>query len=213
MLKVLLIDDETLVRSGIRLILESDPDIEVVAEAADGSGVLGLVRRHRPEVVLTDIQMPGVDGLEVVRLVTAEPDPPAVVVLTTFDLEDYVHTALRHGATGFLLKDTPPRELVQAMHVVGGGEAMLSPSITRRLLTRFASGEASTSARSRLDPLTPREREVAVAVGHGSSNAEIARGLGLSEATVKVHLGRIMAKTEAVNRTQVAILVHDAGLA
>ncbi|MBB4689352.1 response regulator [Amycolatopsis jiangsuensis] len=213
MLKVLLIDDEVLVRSGIRLILESDPDLEVVAEAGDGTGVLELVRGHRPDVVLTDIQMPGVDGLEVTRLVTAEPDPPVVVVLTTFDLDEYVHTALRHGATGFLLKDTPPRELVKAVHVVGSGEAMLSPSITRRLLTEFAAGTTSASARARLDPLTPREREVAVAVGQGSSNAEIARSLELSEATVKVHLGRVMAKTEAANRTQVAILVHDAGLA
>ncbi|WP_409186049.1 response regulator [Amycolatopsis sp. VS8301801F10] len=213
MLKILLLDDEVLVRSGIRMILESDPGIEVVAEAGDGRGVLALVREHRPDLVLTDVQMPEVDGLEVTRLVTAEPDPPAVVVLTTFDLDEYVHEALRHGATGFLLKDTPPRELVKAMHVVGRGEAMLSPSITRRLLAHFATAATPTPARARLEPLTPREREVAVAVGQGSSNAEIARELGLSEATVKVHLGRIMAKTEAANRTQVAILVHDAGLA
>ncbi|RJQ86835.1 response regulator [Amycolatopsis panacis] len=212
MLKVLLIDDEALVRSGVRLILESGPGIEVVAQAGDGAGVLDLLHRHHPDVVLTDIQMPGVDGLEVTRLVTAEPDPPAVLVLTTFDLDEYVHTALRHGATGFLIKDTPPRELVKAVHVVGGGEAMLSPAITRRLPAHFATGGGAVAARTRLAPLTPREREVAVAVGQGSSNAEIARALGVSEATVKVHLGRVMAKTGATNRTQVAILIHDAGL-
>ncbi|WP_239155297.1 response regulator transcription factor [Amycolatopsis sp. FDAARGOS 1241] len=195
------------------MILESDPDIRVVAEAGDGAGVAQLVDEHRPDVVLTDIQMPGVDGLEVTRLVTALPDAPAVVVLTTFDLDEYVHTALRRGATGFLLKDTPPRELVNAVHVVGRGEAMLSPAITRRLLTAFATGGAQDKARARLAPLTAREREVAVAVAEGASNAAIAAELGLSEATVKVHLGRIMSKVEAANRTQVAILVHDAGLA
>ncbi|QRP50684.1 response regulator transcription factor [Amycolatopsis sp. FDAARGOS 1241] len=213
MIKVVLLDDEVLVRSGIRMILESDPDIRVVAEAGDGAGVAQLVDEHRPDVVLTDIQMPGVDGLEVTRLVTALPDAPAVVVLTTFDLDEYVHTALRRGATGFLLKDTPPRELVNAVHVVGRGEAMLSPAITRRLLTAFATGGAQDKARARLAPLTAREREVAVAVAEGASNAAIAAELGLSEATVKVHLGRIMSKVEAANRTQVAILVHDAGLA
>ncbi|MFI5611762.1 response regulator [Amycolatopsis sp. NPDC051903] len=213
MIKVVLLDDEVLVRSGIRMILESDPDIRVVAEAGDGAGVAELVGEHRPDVVLTDIQMPGVDGLEVTRLVTALPDAPAVVVLTTFDLDEYVHTALRRGATGFLLKDTPPRELVNAVHVVGRGEAVLSPAITRRLLTEFATGGAQDKARARLAPLTAREREVAVAVAEGASNAAIAAELGLSEATVKVHLGRIMSKVEAANRTQVAILVHDAGLA
>jgi DNA-binding NarL/FixJ family response regulator len=212
-IKVLLLDDEALVRSGIRMILESDPEISVVAEAGDGEGVAELVERYRPDVVLTDIQMPRVDGLEVTRLVAAGPGAPQVVVLTTFDLDEYVHTALRHGATGFLLKDTPPRDLVRAVHLVERGEAMLAPSITRRLLAHFASGEAVQGAKNRLEVLTPREREVAVAVAHGSSNAAIAAALGLSEATVKVHVGRIMSKVDATNRTQVAILVHDAGLA
>ncbi|SEP52833.1 response regulator [Amycolatopsis saalfeldensis] len=213
MIKVLLLDDEALVRSGIRMILESDPEIRVVAEAGDGEGVAELVERHRPDVVLTDIQMPRVDGLEVTRVVAAGPGAPQVVVLTTFDLDEYVHTALRHGATGFLLKDTPPRDLVRAVHLVKRGEAMLAPSITRRLLAHFAAGEAVQGAKTRLEVLTPREREVAVAVAHGSSNAAIAAALGLSEATVKVHVGRIMSKVDATNRTQVAILVHDAGLA
>ncbi|MFF4594120.1 response regulator [Amycolatopsis sp. NPDC001319] len=213
MIKVVLLDDEVLVRSGIRMILESDPEIRVVAEAGDGTGVAELVAQYRPDVVLTDIQMPGVDGLEVTRVVTALPEAPAVVVLTTFDLDEYVHTALRHGATGFLLKDTPPRDLVSAVHVVHRGEAMLSPAVTRRLLGEFASGGAMESAQARLAALTSREREVAVAVAEGWSNAVIATKLGVSQATVKVHLGRIMSKVEAANRTQVAILVHDAGLA
>ncbi|MGW4485180.1 response regulator [Amycolatopsis sp. NPDC004368] len=213
MIKVVLLDDEVLVRSGIRMILESDPEIRVVAEAGDGGGVADLVAQHQPDVVLTDIQMPGVDGLEVTRVVTALPDAPAVVVLTTFDLDEYVHTALRHGATGFLLKDTPPRDLVSAVHVVRRGDAMLSPAITRRLLGEFATGGAAERAKARLTALTSREREVAVAVAEGWSNAVIAGHLGVSEATVKVHLGRIMSKVEASNRTQVALLVHDAGLA
>ncbi|GAA2690533.1 MULTISPECIES: response regulator transcription factor [Actinosynnema] len=209
--KVLLLDDEELVRGGIRLILESDPELRVVAEAADGSDVLDLVDRFHPDVVLTDVQMPGVDGLEVVRRVTALPDAPAVVVLTTFDLDEYVHAALRGGATGFLLKDTPPRDLVRAVHVVARGEAMISPGVTKRLLLEFAAEpDGRTEARRRLSGLTPREREVAEAVGRGASNAEIAKELFLSESTVKVHIGRIMAKLGAANRTQVAITVHDA---
>lgn len=206
--KVLLLDDEELVRGGIRLILESNPDLRVVAEAPD---VLDLVDRFHPDVVLTDVQMPGVDGLEVVRRVTALPDAPAVVVLTTFDLDEYVHSALRGGATGFLLKDTPPRDLVRAVHVVARGEAMISPAVTKRLLLEFAAEpDGRAEARRRLSGLTPREREVAEAVGRGASNAEIAKELFLSESTVKVHIGRIMAKLDAANRTRVAITVHDA---
>lgn len=210
--KVLLLDDEELVRGGLRMILESDPAIAVVAEASDGAGVLDLVARHRPDVVLTDIQMRGVDGLEVTRLVTSLPDGPPVLVLTTFDLDEYVHSALRLGASGFLVKDTPPRDLVQAVHAVAAGEAMISPRITKRLLSEFAGGGAKQEAVTRLDALTAREREVAVAVGGGLSNAEISRSLFLSESTVKVHIGRVMSKLDVANRTQVAIVVHDAGL-
>jgi DNA-binding NarL/FixJ family response regulator len=210
--KVLLLDDEELVRVGIRLILESDPGIEVVAEAADGAGVLDLVARHRPDVVLTDIQMPGGDGLDVTRRVTALPDGPAVVVLTTFDLDRYVHAALRNGATGFLLKDTPPRDLVAAIHVAADGEAMISPRITRRLLTEFARGAAHQDALDKLDTLTARERDVAMAIARGLPNPAIAAELFLSESTVKLHVGHVMAKLSAANRTQVAIAVHDAGL-
>ncbi|MEV5537019.1 response regulator transcription factor [Saccharopolyspora shandongensis] len=212
--KVALFDDEDLVRSGIRMILESDPGIEVVAEAEDGSNVVDLVSRYRPHVVLTDIQMPRVGGLEVTKRVTALPDPPAVAVLTTFDVDEYVHEALQNGAAGFLLKDTRPHELVAAVHTLAGGEAMLSPRITRKLLSAFsAGGSAVHAARSKVDRLTAREREVAVAVARGSSNAEIAADLYMSQSTVKVHIGRIMNKLDAGNRTQVAIITHDAGLA
>jgi DNA-binding NarL/FixJ family response regulator len=210
--KVLLLDDEELVRSGIRMILESDAQIQVVAERGDGVGVVELVAEHRPDLVLTDIQMPKVDGLAVTKSVTALPGAPAVVVLTTFDLDEYVHTALRHGASGFLLKDIAPRDLIDAVHVVARGEAMISPKITKRLLGEFASGGAKEDTGAKLAALTPRELEVAVAVGQGLSNAAIAGSLQLSAATVKVHIGRIMAKVDAGNRTQIAILVHDAGL-
>ncbi|GAA2336144.1 response regulator transcription factor [Saccharopolyspora halophila] len=213
-IKVALLDDEDLVRSGIRMILEADPDIEIVAEAADGSDVVDLVARHRPDVVLTDIQMPAVGGLEVTKRLTALPDPPAIAVLTTFDLDEYVHAALQNGAAGFLLKDTKPRELAAAVHTLAGGEAMLSPRITRKLLSTFSTGgTAAQEAKSRVAELTAREREVAVAVAQGASNAEIAATLYMSQSTVKVHIGRIMNKLDAANRTQVAIITHDAGLA
>ena len=211
--KVVLLEDEELVRTGVRLILDADPGIEVVAEGGDGDVAGELVARHRPHVVLTDIQMPSVDGLEVTRRLLAAPDPPAVAVLTTFDLDEYVHAALRAGAAGFLLKDTPPRELARAVHVLARGEAMLSPRIIKRLLSTFSTGDAASTARRRLAQLTDREREVAAAVARGLSNAEIASDLYLSASTVKVHVGRIMTKLDAANRTQVAIIAHDAGLA
>jgi DNA-binding NarL/FixJ family response regulator len=211
--RVLLLEDEEIVRSGIRMILESAPDIEVVAEGTDGSQAVELADRHRPDVVLTDIQMPRVDGIEVTRMLAARATAPAVVILTTFDVDEYVYSALRHGAAGFLLKDTPPHQLITAVRVAANGEAMISPRITKRLLTSFAAGTAGKErAKTELAALTPREREVAVWVGRGTSNAEIAKALFLSESTVKVHIGRIMAKLHAANRTQVAILVHDAGL-
>ncbi|MCX5532392.1 response regulator transcription factor [Streptomyces sp. NBC_00006] len=212
--KVVLLDDEELVRRGIRMILNAQPDIEVVAEGGDGSVALQLVAEHRPDVVLTDIQMPRVDGLEVARRLAALPAPPAVAVLTTFDVDEYVHAALQNGATGFLLKDTSPRELADAVRVLAHGDAMLSPSITTKLLAAFATGSAAprAQARSRLAELTAREREVAVAVARGRSNAEIAADLSVSRSTVKVHLSRIMAKLGAANRTQVALVTHDAGL-
>jgi DNA-binding NarL/FixJ family response regulator len=210
--KVVLLEDEELVRSGIRMILESAGDVEVVAEDTNGVRAVELTDRYRPDVVLTDVQMPKVDGIEVVRRLAGHPAAPAVVVLTTFDVDEYVYAALRHGAAGFLLKDTPPRELVTAVRVAARGEAMLSPKITKRLLMDFATGGAGEQARARLAALTPREHDVAVHIGRGLSNGEIAKALVVSESTVKVHIGHIMAKLEAANRTQVAIVVHDAGL-
>lgn len=215
MIRVVLLDDEELVRSGIAMILEAGAGIDVVAQDGDGRNIVELVQRHRPDVVVTDIRMPHVDGLEVTRRVRALPDPPAVVVLTTFGLDEYVYAALESGAAGFLLKDTPPRELAHGVEVVARGDAILAPAITMRLLDTFARGAGSQQAESRalLDRLTDREREVSVAVATGAGNADIARTLHMSESTVKVHISRIISKLDMENRTQIAILVHRAGLA
>ncbi len=214
MIRVLLVDDEQLVRSGLRMILQSSDDIEVVAEAADGAQAAEQVRLHRPDVVLMDIRMPTVDGLTATRQLTALPDPPKIIVLTTFELDDYVHTALQHGAVGFLLKDTPPRDLLEAVRTVAAGNAMLSPTVTRRLIAKFAArGSArAVAARNQLEALTGREREVVVAVAQGLSNAEIGKRLFMSEATVKAHVSHVLAKLGMSNRVQAAILAHDAGL-
>ncbi|TDO50771.1 LuxR family two component transcriptional regulator [Kribbella sp. VKM Ac-2527] len=215
MTRLLIVDDEALVRAGLKMILESADDLEVVAEAEDGADAAEMVRKHRPDVVLMDIRMPRLDGLAATREVQALPDPPKVVVLTTFDLDDYVFRALQAGASGFLLKDTPPRELVQAVRVVAAGDAMLSPTVTRRLIGHFAA-DARTDrqrvARQRLTTLTDREREVLAAVARGLSNADIGKELFMSEATVKAHVSRVLVKLDATNRVQVAILAHDAGL-
>jgi DNA-binding NarL/FixJ family response regulator len=214
LIRVVLVDDEQLVRSGLRMILESAGDVEVVGEAADGGGAVELVRRHRPDVALMDIRMPAMDGLAATRALTALPDPPRVIMLTTFELDEYVHTALENGAVGFLLKDTPPRDLIQAVRTVAEGNAMLAPTVTRRLIAEFASRNSAkaVAARRRLDTLTGREREVVVAVAQGLSNAEIGRRLFMSEATVKAHVSRVLAKLGLSNRVQAAILAHDAGL-
>ncbi|MBL1078653.1 response regulator transcription factor [Nocardia sp. 2] len=213
MIRVVLLDDEELVRSGIAMILEAGGGIEVVAQDGDGRGIVELVQRHRPDVVVTDIRMPQVDGLEVTRRVRALPDPPAVVVLTTFGLDEYVYAALEAGAAGFLLKDTPPRELAHGVQVVARGDAILAPEVTKRMLTAFATGSQQPEAKAQLAQLTDREHEVALTVATGAGNAEIARTLHMSESTVKVHISRIIAKLGLENRTQIAILVHRAGLA
>jgi DNA-binding NarL/FixJ family response regulator len=212
--RVLLVDDEQLVRSGVRMILESAEDLEVVGEADDGADAVSAVRRDRPDVVLMDIRMRRVDGLTATEAVLALDPAPKVVILTTFDLDEHVFRALEAGASGFLLKDTPPRELIDAVRVVAAGEAMLSPRVTRRLIGRFSTTGASRerTARERLGALTERETEVVVAVGRGLSNADIGRALFMSEATVKAHVSRVLTKLGLTNRVQAAILAHDAGL-
>ncbi len=214
-LKVLLVDDDPLVRAGLRMILSSAPDLIVVDEVDDGAGVLAAVGLHRPDVVLMDIRMPDVDGITATERLRRLDDPPQVIVLTTFQADDYVLRALRAGASGFLLKDTPPAEIVAAVRLVAAGEAMLSPSVTRTLLQHVgdsAVADRRTAAIARLGRLTEREHEVAVALGGGASNAEVAASLYMSEATVKAHVSRVLSKLEAANRVQIAITVHDAGL-
>ncbi|MBQ1034278.1 MULTISPECIES: response regulator transcription factor [Micromonospora] len=212
MIRVVVVDDEHLVRAGLRLILEAAEDITVVGEAADGAGAVEQAHRLRPDVVLLDVRMPGVDGLTVAPEVVSA--GPKVIMLTTFDLDEYVHRALRAGAVGFLLKDTPPRELAAAVRTVAAGNAMLAPTVTRRLISSFAErGPARReAARQRLAPLTARELEIVREVARGLGNAEIARQLTMSEATVKAHVSRALAKLQAGNRVQLAILVHDADL-
>ncbi|WP_432486079.1 response regulator [Kineococcus esterisolvens] len=213
--RVLLVDDDALVRAGLRMILSSAEDLEVVGEAGNGAQAVEGVAAHRPDIVLMDVRMPVMDGLSAAKAITARPQAPAVVMLTTFDLDEYVFQALQAGATGFLLKDTPPRELVAAVRVVAAGEAMLSPTVTRRLVGHFAADAVNPRRREaaeRLQLLTEREREVLGAVGRGLSNAEIGRELFMSEATVKTHVSRLLTKLEAHNRVQVAIVAHDAGL-
>jgi len=214
MIRVLIADDEALVRSGLRMILETTDDVRVAAEAADGGEAVAQASAHRPDVVLMDIRMPGTDGLAATRELMARDNAPRVIVLTTFHLDEYVHEALRAGAAGFLLKDTPPRDLIQAIRVVAAGDAMLSPAVTRRLMDDFAGagGARRHEARSRLAMLTARETEVLLFVAEGLSNAEIGRRLHMSEATVKTHVSRLLDKLGAANRVQVAILAHDAGL-
>jgi len=216
-IRILLVDDDALVRAGLRLILGSDAELEVVGEADDGNGAVAAVRAHHPDVVLMDIRMPGLDGLSATEAVRALDDPPKVVVLTTFHVGDEVVRALQAGAEGFLLKDTPPDELITAVRRVAAGDAMLSPAVTRTVLehvgtTTTGRPDRRAAALAALDALTDREREVAIAVATGASNAEIGEQLFMSEATVKAHVSRLLTKLGAANRVQVAIVVHDAGL-
>ncbi|TFV89633.1 response regulator transcription factor [Blastococcus sp. CT_GayMR16] len=210
-LRVLLADDQTLVRAGFRKLLESEPDVDVVAEAADGLEALQAAHRFRPDVVLMDIRMPRLDGLAATaRLVAALP-ATRVVVLTTFDLDEYVFDALRAGASGFLLKDAPPEELVHALRVVAAGDALLAPSVTRRLIEEFARRPVPR-ADDRLRALTPREREVLVLVAGGLSNSEIAARLYLGESTVKTHLTGVLTKLDLRDRAQAVMLAYETGV-
>jgi DNA-binding NarL/FixJ family response regulator len=212
--RVLVVDDDALVRAGLSMLLAGAEDIAIVGEAADGSEVAEAVAEHRPDVVLMDIRMPGMDGLAATELLRARADAPEVIVLTTFEADDYVLRALRAGAGGFLLKDTPPADIVRAVRAVAAGEPTLSPTITRRLILHVADSEGedrTRRAREQLDRLTEREREVAVAIGLGKSNAEIGRELYMSVATVKAHVSRVLEKLQLNNRVQIALLAHDAG--
>jgi DNA-binding NarL/FixJ family response regulator len=215
-IRVLIVDDDALVRAGLSMILAGSDDVRVVAEASDGAQVPAAVDAYAPDVVLMDIRMPGVDGLAATEELRRRADAPQIIVLTTFDADDHVLRALRAGAAGFLLKDTPPPEILRAIRAVAAGEAMLSPAVTRRLIDRVADdgiGARGAQARERLDRLTDREREVAVAIGQGKSNAEIAAELYMSVATVKAHVSRLLQKLDLDNRVQIALLAHDAGVA
>lgn len=210
---MLLVDDDALVRAGLRMILSTAKDLELVGEVDDGARAVAAVREHRPDVVLMDIRMPQMDGITATAAVRRLDAPPQVIVLTTFQADEQVMSALRAGAAGFLLKDTPPAEIVSAVHLVASGEAMLSPSVTRTLLSHLGDPRAAERRRlaeQRLAVLTDREREVAVAVGSGASNAEVAASLFMSEATVKSHVSRLLTKLDVANRVHIAIIVHDA---
>ena len=214
-IRVLLVDDDPLVRSALSLMLGGQSDIEVVGEAPHGEAGLALVGELEPDVVLMDIRMPVMDGLEATKALHERPSPPSVVVLTTFDADDHVVRAIAVGADGFLLKDTPPGDIVSAIRTVAAGDAMLSPSATRSLVSRLRGMTANdrvTHAADRLTVLTERELEVAVCVGRGLSNSEIASELYLSIPTVKSHVSRLLTKLGSTNRVQVAMVVHDAGL-
>ena len=212
-IRVVVADDQALVRTGFRMILTAD-GIDVVAEAADGAEAIDAVRRTRPDVVLMDIRMPGLDGLEATRrILAADGKAPRVLMLTTFDLDEYVYAALAAGASGFLLKDVSPEQLTAAVMLVRSGDALLAPSITRRLVERFARGGQETSAVHRdLASLTPREREVLQQLARGLSNAELAAAFQLSEATVKTHVARILGKLQLRDRVQAVVVAYETGL-
>jgi DNA-binding NarL/FixJ family response regulator len=212
-IRVLIVDDQALVRAGFRMILEAQPDLEVVGEAADGSAAIDAVRTLRPDVVLMDVRMPGVDGIEATRRLTEARVPGKIVILTTYDLDEYVFDALAAGASGFLLKHVPPEELVRGVRVAASGEALLAPSITKRLIEEFARQRAPVRASGTdLKTLTDREREVLTLLGRGLSNPEIARELKVGEATVKTHVAHVLDKLELRDRVQAVIFAYEIGL-
>jgi DNA-binding NarL/FixJ family response regulator len=211
-IRVLLADDQRLVRSGFRMILRADPGLDVVGEAGDGVEAVALARELRPDVVLMDVRMPRLDGIEATRQLLRVQDPPRVLVLTTFDLDEYVYAALRAGASGFLLKDAPEEQLAAAIRVAAEGGALFSPGVTRRLIERFAALDPDVAPPPRLEELTARELEVLRLIARGLSNAEIAGELVVSDHTVKTHVARVLAKLDLRDRTQAVIAAYESGL-
>ncbi|MEV4740555.1 response regulator transcription factor [Streptomyces sp. NPDC049555] len=214
-IRVMLVDDQVLLRTGFRMVLAAQPDMEVVAEAGDGAEALEVLAGTEVDVVLMDVRMPRLDGVEATRRICAQDDPPKVLILTTFDLDEYAFSALKVGASGFMLKDVPPNELLGAIRAVHSGDAVVAPSTTRRLLDRFSPMLPSTGAEpvsAEVSRLTEREREVMLLVAQGLSNGEIAARLVLSEATVKTHVGRILTKLGLRDRVQVVVMAYESGL-
>ena len=213
-IRIVLVDDQQLVRAGFRMVLDSQADLQVVGEAGDGDEAVRVVAETAPDVVLMDVRMPGVDGLEATRRITGAGERPRVVVLTTFDLDEYALSAIKAGASGFLLKDAPPEEMLQAVRTVHAGDAVIAASTTRRLLEQFALLQPTELRRPRaaLDVLTQRERETLVEMAHGLSNAEIAARFVVSETTVKTHVGRILAKLAVRDRVQAVVVAYESGL-
>ena len=211
-IRIVVADDQALMRGGFRMILDAEDDLEVVGEAIDGTDAVRAVERLHPDVVVMDVRMPTMDGIEATRRVTASDAPPKVLILTTFDLDEYVYDALRAGASGFLLKDRPPEELVAAVRIVASGEALLAPSVTRRLIAEFASRPEPVIAPAGFDELTEREREVLVLMAQGASNAEIAGRLFVAETTVKTHVGHVLRKLDLRDRAQAVVFAYESGL-
>ena len=212
-ISVVVADDQGMVRSGFSILLNAQPDIEVIAEAVNGEEAVARAAEHHPDVILMDVRMPVLDGLQATRLITGLPSPPKVLVVTTFDLDDYVYEALRSGASGFLLKDASAAELADAVRLVAAGDALLSPGVTRRLIAEFARlGAPRSAGRAQLDGLTERETEVLALVARGLSNAEIAGRLVIAEQTVKTHVSRILTKLGLRDRTQAVVLAYETGV-
>jgi DNA-binding NarL/FixJ family response regulator len=211
-IRILLVDDQQLVRSGFRMILDAESDVSVIGEAADGSEALRMVKREQPDLVLMDVQMPGMDGLEATRLIHELADPPRVLILTTFERDDYVFTALRDGASGFILKNAPTEQLLEAVRTVAAGEALLAPSVTRRLVEEFARRPAAAAASPDLERLTEREVDVLTLLARGKSNAEIAEELYVGEATVKTHVSNVLMKLGLRDRVQAVVFAYEHGV-